>query len=746
MKNLTKVALRQQAVFIPSSERRFSSEELRDETAVLVANLAQLGYGVTEALLTALNQTTPYFQSELLKTFREVMGVHKNWTPLVKNWKVPTQEGLLDYLVTFFANVFRTNGATLPCGHIIPDGSFPLERYNGCPYCKTPFEFGKLEHVGQGSKLKVLELWDADNIDAFLADLLSSKTALNATQMDSLKLLMKDRELPQVEIGMKETLMAVIDHWIEKGMAEKAQPLFRSPMDILRYLWYKHTGFLQIIEPKTIWQRKSVNRHHLWAPKDQSAMGAIQAKADLKLKYSRPECRRVALWLNNLDLPVVKMAEMMHPKRGMWIRFIRALRLPEYSKRPGFEHLKELLDVFYNQSYEVWAGRVNHFRLRADVENTMELLKKRPGLFARSLFSNMLWFGPEAPVKAFGEIVDQVPARLVFTLNSYAANYFTPKGARAVKPLGGVNKSVPEHPLLKVYDEEQRKAMKASIEDLCLLAMRKRFAAQQNPNKTIFIDPDLFKIPVSIGDRSNTVQDLPSALMGARFPMEGDQIRLFMQWGEGLPAQELDMDLSCSISYPNGSDYCSYNKLTTTGCQHSGDIIEIPHMIGTAEYINIDLPALREAGAEYVTFTCNAYSVGEIAPNLVVGWMESKHKMEVSEETGVAYDPSCVQHQIRVTKSLTKGLVFGVLDVQKGEIIWLEMDFDGQEVEDLNTRNVRAMLAKLDSKLTVGTLLQQKAQAQNLRELDRDAPETPDEAYSLEWALNAAAVTRLLVD
>jgi len=44
--------------------------------------------------------------------------------------------------------------------------------------------------------------------------------------------------------------------------------------------------------------------------------------------------------LNDLVQDAEKAAEIMHPKREMWIRFIRALRLAEYSQKPGFEALK----------------------------------------------------------------------------------------------------------------------------------------------------------------------------------------------------------------------------------------------------------------------------------------------------------------------------------------------------------------------------------------------------------------------
>ncbi|MDQ1166896.1 hypothetical protein QE431_003214 [Flavobacterium sp. SORGH_AS 622] len=333
---------------------------------------------------------------------------------------------------------------------------------------------------------------------------------------------------------------------------------------------------------------------------------------------------------------------------------------------------------FYNQVYDVWQSKVDSSRLKFDADKTFALLKQRPGLFARSLFSNMLWFGAEETIAHFEEIIDKVPARLVFTLNMYAQNYFDKNMQRSVKPLGGTNKRIEPNGLLKLYDDVQLEAMKNQIEELCLLAMKKRFAKMANKNKTMYIDPQLFNIPVSIGDRSETVQDLPVALMGTRFPVEGNEVRLFMQWGKDLPAQHLDMDLSCHIAYEDKADICSFSRLTTTGCQHSGDIRSIPNKIGTAEYININIDELAKAKAKFVTFTCNAYSNGSITPNLIVGWMNSKHPMKISEKTGVAYDPSCVDHQVRVTQNVAKGLVFGVLDVAKREIVWLEMTFGGQ--------------------------------------------------------------------
>lgn len=743
MDALLRTGLRQQAIYIPDTVVNTDTPHITPAAGMLVTNLAKLGFGVTEDLLHALNHTSPAYQATILEIFREVMGVKANWTPLIKNWQVPTNESFIDHFITYFTNKFKGPGTALRCGHIIPANTFPLERYNGCPYCGTPFEFGELENMGQGSKIRVLDRWNDELAAKYMEDLLTSKTALDATQVESLKALMRIFPLPAVKVGMKETLIAIIDVMIEKEETEKAGKMFTTPTDILRYLWYKHTGFLQLVKPGTIIQRKEKNQRQIH-PDSYPTVQAASAAAMLKLKYNRRQGLMAARWLNSLDMNATAMCEIMHPQRNMWVRFIRALRLPEFSKRDGFQKLRELLDKFYRQDYSVWQGQVNHYRLRYDAANTLQLLQQRPGLFARSLFANMLWFGPEIVIAAFDNITHKVPARLLLTLQMYATYYFDKSATRAVKPLGGVNKSIPANPQLNIYSDEQVKEMRQAVTDMCISAMKKRFAAVPATAQTIYIAPELYRIPLSIGDRSEQVQDLPGALMGTRFKVEGDKIILFMQWGKGLPAQHLDMDLSCRIAYENDrTDHCSFANLKTTGCIHSGDIRSIPDQVGTAEYIEIDIPALAQAGAQYVTFTCNAYSQGAISMNLVLGWMNSKHKMTVSHKTGVAYDPSCVDHMVRITGGLTKGLAFGVLDVAAREIIWLEMAFDGQVIQNLSTSNVQAILKRLDSKLTIGQLLDAKAQAQQLQ----PATETEaDEVYNMQWALNTAAVTQLLID
>jgi len=762
--DLQKIALRQNAVYIPNADTSFS--KLTGETLHLIDTLRKHGSVVTEPLLHAINHTTSAFKEGIKSYFEEVLGTKLNWTPLVKNWEIPTGESVYDHWITAWFNqeigelpneetskyyhdkVYDNEKYTavkLDCGHIIPDGTFPMNRYNGCPFCGTPFVFGKLKLENQGSKLKVIDLWTEKEMKALLESLLVSKVPLDATQTDSLKLLLKYyKPENEVVIGIKETLILVVDELISQGKEQDAGGYFRSPTDILRYLWYKKTGFLQIIKPKVVVKNIEQNHKHIQRQSDLSVFAKIVGKERLKLKYSRKDVKMAAVWLNQLPLSVGKIAEQMHPNRQMWVRFIRALRLAEYSRKKGFDKLKAVLDVFYNQTYEVWQGKVDYFRSKTDAERTFALLQQKPSLFARSLFSNMLWFGAEETLQAFEKVSSAVPMKFLLALNSFVEIYFDREAQRSVKTAMGTRKSIPANKFLSLYSDEELVDFQSCIKNFTLKEIERRFSQSKAGFKNIYIDPKLYEIPLPIGDRSQNLQDFNPTLMGETFPLEGNKIRLFMQWGKGLPAQHMDMDLSCSIIYEDRQDVCNYSNLSLLGCKHSGDIRSIPNKIGTAEYIDVDISALQKAGGKYVVFTCSAYSLGSITSNLVVGWMDSKHKMKVSERSGVAYDPSCVIHQIRISQPLQKGLVFGVLDVSAQKIIWLEQPFVGQTIWSLCFEDVETLLKKLSAKISVGEILKIKAKAQSLEVVE--TIENADFVYNVEWARKPENINSLLLN
>ena len=743
--DLMKLALRHKAVYAPQIP---DAHDINHRTLQTIKQLNEFGYTLNEEALRTVNAYSPAQLLDFLGLIKEILGVTSNWAPLVKGWDEATGETMADHLVTWIANIFGESagfkGTRLPCGHLIPEGTFNLERYNGCPFCGTPFVTSDKVFTGQGSIKKELRVLTDNDMKQMLRDLMESPVALDATQVDSLRILLQNYPFPKgVEIKIKETAIILIDILMERGDEANAQQFVASPTDIMRFLWYRKTGRLQLLEPKTLAHIAEKNNTNWHSQLDRSKHAKSAQKEALKLYYNRHWCRLMAKWMNEMDMPVEKICEQMHPKREMWVRFIRALRLTEYAKKEGFAKLKSILDMFYNETYPVWQGEVDVAKRQDDAERTLELLKQRPGVFARNLFSAMLHFGPEKPLEAFRALLPKLPARLVMTLGMYAENYFF-NPSRTVTVLSGFKKQVDSNKLIQLYSKADIEAMAKSVNTLYNDYMRQRFAQQTPEAKSVYIAPELYQIPIAIGDRSATIQDTSCALQGMTFPVEGDKVRIFMQWGKGLHAQNLDMDLSCHIAYDNDDDVCSYYNLSPRGARHSGDIQHIPEMVGAAEYIELDLPTLEKHQARFVTFTCNAYSSGGISPNLMLGWMSSAYPMTVSNETGVAYDPSCVQHLVKISSdNLSKGLVFGFLDVVRREIIWVEVPYDGQTIRSLNGEGVRTYLRKLQAKTKIGDILKLKAEVQGINIVA--SPEQAEVVYDIVWAMNTAAVSKLLL-
>lgn len=138
-----------------------------------------------------------------------------------------------------------------------------------------------------------------------------------------------DSDIQEFETNTTHNKVVVTEILDEQGKLERSNDVYkiiRSPEDILQYLWYRHTGHSRITKPKYLKE---------------------EFGSKLKLKYDRKTCRKVAAWLTMLPMGSEKSAEIMNNHREIWIRFIRALRLCEYAKKPGFNRLDIILRTFH---------------------------------------------------------------------------------------------------------------------------------------------------------------------------------------------------------------------------------------------------------------------------------------------------------------------------------------------------------------------------------------------------------------
>ena len=732
---LFKAAFSANAIFLPASVTDTSACEASPAATAFTAALVKIGYTVDERLFHALCHLSNERIAEINIAVEDILGLHLNWMPMIRGWKTPTGTDYTDSLIAMFANILPSlrdlPGTTLPCGHFIPDGTFPLERYNGCPLCGRTFATSDAVYTGQGSRLKILTLWNENDLRQYERTLIESKIPLEGALTESLKILLTHFGLlPDVTIKIREISALAFITLTKAGNYGDAATLIKNPTDIMRALWYEKTGNTRIVRPKYIAARAAANAGYKWEPdfEERARTRYAEAKENLKLKYSRAMCRFVAGLLENLPMDSAAICEDMHPRREMWVRFIRALRLTSYARKSIYPKLREILDRFYRTDYEVWAGEVETAVLKKDTTRALRLLSQRPGAFARQLFATILHLGDRPVLDAFAESGKNAGLRLLLSIDMYADYCLDPTTERSVRLAGGTTRLIPANKYLALKTPEETSQMIAEVKATCAALIYNHFTEQGRLAGTVYIQRELFKIPVPVGERAVSNAAASYMPQGSRIAVIGDNIRLFLHWGEGLPAQHLDMDLSAIITYPDHSEDCAYYNLNPLGAIHSGDIQHIPDNVGAAEYIEIDIPALDAAGAVYVAFAASAYTAGGVSPTVRIGWMDAKYPMKVDNETGVAFDPSTVQFSTRMdTETLFDTIIFGVLDIKAREVILIEMLLKGQRAADISIKQILTHLKKLEKRMSIGSLLSIRAKARGQR--ITDDPTTADECF-----------------
>ncbi len=714
---LQKIALRHNALYLPSEE----SSVMSPSAAALVKSLADHGYTLSEDALHSVNAISDNDIRNIISAIEDIFGTRLNWASLIKNWLRPTGETWADHRLGYFINAFPKgfiNGKELPCGHVIPPGLFDMSRYNGCPLCGTPFRYTPGANVGGSAPSTVLGRMTDKDMKHLMRGIIEAPVPPSATDAASLAVLADYYGIPAgIRFGNTETCIMLSGELFKKDKIQEALDLISDAPMLMRMLWYCNTGSVRIIKKF-----------------DNPAF---------HLHYNRPRCKAVAQWLDSIATESASVCEQMNPNREMWVRFIRALRLTEYARRLNLTYLQKLLDVFYRKAYSTWSGEIEAAETVGDFSRSLELLCERPGAFTRRLFSTMLTAGAEPVLTAFRTIEDKLPPRMMCTLAGAAPLWFAAYSPRSVSLADGRRVSIEANPKASTLSEQERQECIAAIKTMADNYFLTRYRAKGPLDETLFIDNELWNIPVPVGDRGISVSDNAIALQGQVFNVRGDNVRLFLQWGQGLPAQHLDMDLSAKILYDGSTEDCAYYNLYPEGATHSGDIQHIPDNIGTAEYIELDIPRLKASGAHYVVFACNAYSTDRLSPNLRVGWMDSESPMTVNDDTGVAYDPSAVQHIVHISANPSRGLVFGILDVDSRSITWLELPNSTQRMEQLDIAGVKALVDKLRSKVSIGELLEIYAKARGCR--ISSEKEDADRIFDIRWAADSAAVATLLL-
>ena len=176
-----RVAFVNNALYLPGDA---VSDTMTADVANLLLTLNRHGYAVDEDCLHHLNALGHDALAAIEEYVREEYLTDANWASLIRQWNErPTGVSFINYFITALANLapeLQGRGVTLPCGHFIPDGVFDLTRYNGCPFCGTPFVTAKANlEIHQPDDLKILRRWTLADAEKQASELIAMPTPLD---------------------------------------------------------------------------------------------------------------------------------------------------------------------------------------------------------------------------------------------------------------------------------------------------------------------------------------------------------------------------------------------------------------------------------------------------------------------------------------------------------------------------------------------------------------------------------------
>lgn len=698
--------LRHGALWLPSDRTQPAPGPA---AASFVLHLMQHGYGVAADVLPYVYALPEESLRKMSDALSEIFRDKYNWVALRREWENRCDETWLNHLVAAFVNCNAAGKSLpytqLPCGHYIPEGVFDMSQYNGCPLCGKPFLLGQAVVSEPSQPRKMLGRITEADVTKLVAAIVSSPVLPDATTLEDLSAFLEvcPKAMPSVKADIPSSDMRVFlaDYVRKTHDSFWGLDYLQTPDQVLRFLWQPKCGQLRIVAPKGL-----IKRRIRYTDPRQRLAELSDIKHEFALHYTRTQGRRIAQWFEDSPLTPEQICIGMHPRRGMWVRVFRAVRMSEHARRS--ERLSEIFDRFYNSRYPVWQGEYEAAYISGDTAAALPLLKAHPGFFARHLFSAACRFDFDAVAAAFMQVAADMPLRLLVTLAGNVMPYFCPiTSCRAVTLANGHTVSV-ELPSAITPDSEANAVQAVKVRKMVLDAIEAVYARRADkPAGKVYIDPQLFELPVPAGDRTLSTGVTGSLVSGEVFHLASDRVRVFVHWGVGMPAQHYDMDLSATLLGKDLRTNLFYADLNPCeGAIHSGDYQYIPDNVGVAEYISLDLDALAKQGYTTAIFELSAYSVPDVSDTAIIGWLDSQKPFELDPTTGVAYDPADVQCMLKTSsRTVARGIVFAVLDICRRSIMTLEVFNEDQTIQDLDIECILSKIEKIKSKMSVGELL-----------------------------------------
>lgn len=611
-------------------------EQTKNEQALVVTmmkNVQSLGFTFSKELFEALSHMNrdelKVFYSDLIPALKELVGADVEYNPMYPNF--PTQVAEMDGIELFINAIvhYWSFGTLMP--EYEKDERLPLIDVN---------------------KMALLSTGNHEDLMEIFKNLVASKTSLSAQDKEDVTTIIKDcadyaNYLPD-EIPLKENVALIGKLIIEEAPVKSASAIskyFRTATDVLRLVTALSDG-------------------------DISLAG--------KTKYrnlKRRERRMILDLLANCG----NITEDLFRYQYEWIRVAEILHPFEYNY-PRYKNVNKAFDTLRNDKKPLmFGGKVQAAILRKDMKAAADLLKSRPGEFARQLDKVLRDSdNPAYILECFKSVAVEISAPVLLQVRQHFIGRMaeTPNPVRVFFPKGNLAKAMSIKNELPAID----KTICQNVAKACRDALIEQYKSKESLGK-VYVDEEFknYLVPFSQRSASSTNK---SVVRGSQLPIKSDAtaVRAFIWWtntskGNGWDAGRVDIDLSAAIydSDWNYVEHVSYTRLRSGKMKafHSGDITNGGSLNGkgVAEFIDVDIDAVAENGRYIVyqvyNYTGQHYSSLE---NCRFGWMERE-----DVQSGEIFEPTTVNMVMDVNAEGVIAIPV-IFDCVERKFIWCDMN------------------------------------------------------------------------
>lgn len=635
MNATNKILLRRKNLLIVESTNA-DYEQTKNEQALVVTmmkNVQSLGYTFSKELFETLSNMNrdelKVFYSDLIPALKELVGADVEYNPMYPNF--PTQVAEIDGIELFINAIvhYWSFGTLMP--EYEKDERLPLIDVN---------------------KMALLSTGNHEDLMEIFKNLVASKTSLSAQDKEDVTTIIKDcadyaNYLPD-EIPLKENVAIIGKLIIEEAPIKSAKAIskyFRTATDVLRLVTALSDGDISLAS---------------------------------KTKYRNLK-RRERRMILNLLANCGNITEDLFRYQYKWIRVAEILHPFEYNY-PRYKDVNKAFDTLRNDKKPLmFGGKVQAAILRKDMKTASDLLKSRPGEFARQLDKVLRDSdNPAYILECFKSVAVEISAPVLLQVRQHFIGRMseTPNPVRVFFPKGNLAKAMSIKNELPAID----KTICQNVVKACRDALIEQYKSKESLGK-VYVDEKFknYLVPFSQRSASSTTK---SVVRGSQLPIKSDAtaVRAFIWWTNtvkenGWSGGCVDIDLSATIydSDWNYVKHISYTKLRSGKMKvyHSGDITNggSPKGKGVAEFIDVDIDAVAENGRYIVfqvyNFTGQNYSTLE---NCRFGWMERE-----DVHSGEIFEPTTV-NMIMDVNAEGKTAIPVIFDCVERKFIWCDMN------------------------------------------------------------------------